>query len=226
MIALYIILVIGSLIALILSLRVRIFVKLTDELEIREYVGPILLMKSPEDKIKVKPSDFTPKKHAKRLLKEQKQKEKEAEREKQSKNKKKTLSDAVKEVNASNSKDDEGKFNELLEMIKFIFKELPLFFPHVKTEIKMLKVRVSGSDAADCAKKYGAINAIASALIVLLENETQLQELKKNAVDIRADFIAESTDFMVEVSFKIGLFSILKVIFSNPEMGHYKIILK
>lgn len=224
MIVLYIILVIALLITLILSLRVRIFVKYTEDIEIREYVGPILLMKSPEDKIKVKPSDFTPRKHAKRLLREQKLKEKELKN--QNKEKKKTLSDAVKEANASPKKDAEGKLSEVTEMIKFIFKELPLFFPHVRTEIKMLKVRVAGSDAADCAKKYGAINALASAIIVLLENETELQELEENAVDISADFIAENTEFALDISFKITLFSILKVIFSNPEMGHYKIILK
>ena len=223
MIVLYIILVIALLITLILSLRVRIFVKYTEDIEIREYVGPILLMKSPEDKIKIKPSDFTPRKHAKRLLREQKQKEKE--RAGQSKGKKKTLSDAVKEANAS-QKDAEGKLSEVTEMIKFIFKELPLFFPHVRTEIKMLRVRVAGSDAADCAKKYGAVNALASAIIVLLENETELRELKENAVDISADFISDSTEFALDISFKITLFSILKVIFSNPEMGHYKIILK
>ena len=69
MTALYIILAIVLFFALLLSLRVQLYIRQTDELRLRAGVGPVVITLSPKKEKKIKLSDFTPKKHAKRLLK-------------------------------------------------------------------------------------------------------------------------------------------------------------
>ena len=70
---------------------------------------------------------------------------------------------------------------------------------------------VGGKDAADCAKKYGAICALTSCLIELLDNKTVLKKMRQDAVSVNADFLSEKTNIQIDVSLKISIFSIFRV---------------
>ena len=70
MIALYIILGIVLFFALLFSMKIKFYVRLTDELRIRAGFGPVLLTLVPKKKRAVRAEDFTFKKHEKRLKKE------------------------------------------------------------------------------------------------------------------------------------------------------------
>jgi len=213
MTALYIILAIVLFFALLLSLRVQLYIRQTDELRLRAGVGPVVITLTPKKQKKVKLSDFTPKKHAKRLLKDKKKAEKKAAKKaKRAESKKKTtLSDEVKKAEKSSSGNAENKISAVLDIIKFIFEEFPRLASYMRTEIKMLSISVGGKDAADCATKYGAICALTSCLIELLDNKTMLKKMRSDAVSVNADFLSEKTKIMIDVSLKISIFSILKV---------------
>ena len=209
MTALYIILAIVLFFALILSLRVQLYIRQTDEFRLRAGVGPVVITLSPKKKKKVRLSDFTPKKHAKRLLCDKKKAEKKAAK---SENKKKNkLSDKVKEAEKTSSGSGDGKISAVIEIVKFIFEEFPRLASYLRTEIRMFSVTVGGKDAADCATKYGVISALTSCLIELLDNKTKLKKVKPNTVSVNADFLSEKTSIMLDISLKISIFSILKV---------------
>ena len=72
--ALCIITVIILAIALFLSLRIKVFLKLEDILTLRAGLGPIVLKLLPKKKKKINLRDFTYKKHQTRLEKERKKK--------------------------------------------------------------------------------------------------------------------------------------------------------
>lgn len=213
MTALYIILAIVLFFALILSLRVQLYIRQTDELRLRAGVGPVVITLSPKKEKKIKLSDFTPKKHAKRLLKDKKKAEKKAAKTtlKSEKKKQNALSAEVKKAEDAAHGDAASKISGVIEIIKFIFEEFPRLASYLRTEIKMLSITVGGKDAADCAKKYGAICALTSCLIELLDNKTVLKKMRQDAVSVNADFLSEKTKIQIDVSLKISIFSIFRV---------------
>ena len=213
MTALYIILAIVLFFALILSLRVQLYIRQTDEFRLRAGVGPVVLTLSPKKKKKVKLSDFTQKKHAKRLLCDKKKAEKKAIKKalKDEKKKKSALPREIKKAEEASRGDHESKISGIIEIVKFILDEFPRLASYLRTEIRMLSVTVGGSDAADCAKKYGVISALTSCLIELLDHKTKLKKLKTKTVSVNADFLSEKTRIMIDVSLKISIFSILRV---------------
>ena len=212
MTALYIILAIVLFFALILSLRVQLYIRQTDELRLRAGVGPVVITLTPKKQKKIKLSDFTPKRHAKRLLKDKKKAEKkEAKKALKDEKKKGSMKSEIKKAEETSRGNAENKINGVIEIIKFVFEEFPRLASYMRTEIKMLSVTVGGKDADDCARKYGAICALTACLIELLDNKTSLKRMKSGAVSVNADFISEKTKLMIDVSLKISIFSILKV---------------
>ena len=214
MTALYIIALIVLFFALILSLRVKLYIRQTDSLKIRAGVGPVVLTLLPKKQKKVKISDFTRRKHAKRLIREQKLSEKKASKKAARDAKKKkteNLSGEIKKSENASSADVAAKINGVLEIIKFVLDEFPKLASYTITEIKMLNIKVAGSDAADCANKYAATSIITSLLIELLQNKTKMKNIRANAVSVVADFLAEKTQIALDISLKISIFSILRV---------------
>ncbi len=67
MTAILVILCIVLFFALIFSLRIKLFIRLTDSLLVRAGLGPVIFTLVPQKKKKIKISDFTYKKHQKRI---------------------------------------------------------------------------------------------------------------------------------------------------------------
>lgn len=215
MIVLYILLGIVLLIAFILSLHLKLFIKLDDSFGLRVGLGPVIITLSPKKKKDIKISDFTYKKHQKRLLKEKKKKDKKALKKAEKEEKKRhakllkkeaeTTADAAEEATAGN------KLGTILELIKFVLSELPVFASYIKTDVRQLHVIVGGKDADAIARSYGAISGIVANLIELLKNKTQMRPLKEAAISVLADFTAEKTTYQLDLYFRLRLFSIVRV---------------
>lgn len=208
--ALGVIMIIILIIALILSLRLKAYITLEDTLTIRAGLGPIILQFLPKKRKEVDLRDFTYEKHQKRLEKERKKAAK-----KKAKLQKKTGAKALakKAEKASQSAENVGdteKLSTVIEIIEFVTSELSSVTSHIHTDIRMLRIRVVGEDAASIAKKYGVICAASSLIIELLNIKTKLRKMNTDVVSVEADFISEKTTFNIDIQLKISLFSLLK----------------
>jgi len=211
--ALYILLGIIIFFSLLLSCRIKVYLKLQDELTVRAGFGPIVLNLMPKKKKKIKLSDFTYKKHQKRLLKDKKKAEKKAQKKSLKDEKKKQAKELAKTAQAAaestDPADDTGKLESIIALIEFVFEELPRLASTFRTKIKVLDITVAGKDAADTAKKYGVICFAVSCLIELLENKTKMTRRKTDHIFVQTDFLGDKTKFRLDVSFNLSLFSIL-----------------
>ena len=205
MTALYIILCILLFVALILSLRAKLYIKLDSEITLRAGLGPVLLTVVPKKKRK-KPrlSAFSYKKHQRRLEKERKKAEK------KKKNKAEKIAEKAESENARKKSAGE-KIGSLFEIVSFVLEEFPRLASYIHTNIRALHVTVGGSDAARVAELYGIISASVAALTELLDNKTRLKTLKKDSVTVSADFLASKTTVVADISMKLSLFSALRV---------------
>ena len=215
---LYILLGILALLGVILSMRMKIYLRMTDEFGLRAGLGPVVLTLAPaKPKKPVDPADFTYEKHQKRLKKERlramKKKEK-AEQKKQAKALARQAEQTAKEEAAAEEAGEEVKkftLEAILEIIEFVLEEFPRFTSYIHTEIRMLDITVAGKDAADCAKKYGIIAQLTSYLLEILDNGTAMKPLKPDAVAVRADFLAAKTVYRMDIRIRLRLFSIVRV---------------
>ena len=199
-------------------MRLKIYLRMTEEFGLRAGLGPVLLTLAPaKPKKPVDLSDFTYEKHQKRLQKERARALKKAQKAEQ-KRQAKTLArqaeeTAQKEAAAEQNGEEVKKFTleAILEIIEFVLEEFPRFTSYIQTEIRMLDITVAGKDAADCAKKYGVIAQLTSYLLELLDNGTAMKPLKPDAVAVRADFLASKTVYRVDIRIRLRLFSIVWV---------------
>ena len=98
-----------------------------------------------------------------------------------------------------------------MELIKFVLAEIPVFASYIKTDIRRLHITVGGTDADKIARSYGTISALCANLVELLNNKTQMKQLRPGAVGVAADFVAPKTTYKLKLSFRLRLFSIVRV---------------
>lgn len=215
MIVLYILLGIILLIAFILSLHIKVIVKLEDEFVLRVGLGPVIITLSPKKKKKVKASDFTYKKHRKRLQDDAKKAKKKSLKKAEKEEKKRKAKLLKKEAETAAQTTEEAasgnKLGTILELIKFVLSELPVFASYIKTDVRKLWITVGGADADVTARSYGVISGIVANLMELVKNKTQLRPIRSNSISVLADFTAEKTLYKLDLYFRLRLFSIVKV---------------
>lgn len=217
-ILLYILLGIAALLGVILSMRLKIYIRMTDTFGLRAGLGPVVLTLAPaKPKKPVDLKDFTYEKHRKRLQKEQARARKKAEKAEQKKQAKALAKEAEKTAREEAAAEENGEpvkkftLEAILGIIEFVLEEFPRFTSYIHTEIRMLDITVAGKDAADCAKKYGIIAQLTSYLLEILDNGTALKPVKADAVSVRADFLAAKTVYKMDIRIRLRLFSIVRV---------------
>ena len=222
MIALYIILGIVLLIALILSLRAKLFLRLDGSLSVRGGVGPVILTLLPKkERIKNRRrprlSAFSYRKHQRRLRRDsEKQARKDekarlkAEKKRLKKKKEKIIDEAEKTAKKA-EKSPAEKIEAIFELISFILDEFPRLASYIRTEVRELKINVGSPDAAKTAELYGGICAVSSALLELLDCKTRLKAYDSGDVAVNADFFSEKTSAVADITMAISLFSIVRV---------------
>ncbi len=213
MTALYILLGIILFFVLLLSCRIQVYLILKEELTVRAGFGPIVLKLTPKKKKKIKLSDFTYKKHQKRLKKDRLKSEKKALKKSQKNEKKKQAKElavtAKESANSTDPAEDTNKLATILALLEFVADELPKFFSNFRTKIKVLEIKVAGKDADDTARKYGLMCAVVSGFVEFLDCKTKMTRRKTDHILVSADFTAEKTKFLLDVSFKLSLFAIV-----------------
>lgn len=213
-ILLYILLFILALVGVLLTLRLKLYITMTDSLCIRAGLGPIVLTLVPSKRRKVvELRDFTYEKHAKRLRREKRKRERRVEAAK--KKKLRELCKKAEEVSVNEVTEDAAPkkltLEAILELVEFVLDEFPRFTSYIQTEIRELDISVAGRDAADCAKRYGVIAQLVSYLLELLDEHTSMKPLRPGSVAVRADFLAEKTVYRIDLRIRLRLFSIVRV---------------
>ncbi len=217
-ILLYIILGIFAFLGIILSMRLKIYIRMTDVFGLRAGLGPIVLTLAPsKPKKPIDLADFTYEKHQKRLKKERLKAQKKSEKAEKKKQAKALAKEAEKtaqeEAAASETGEEVKKFtlDAILDIVEFVLEELPRFASYIHTEIRMLDITVGGKDAADCAKKYGILAQSMSYLLELLDNGTAMKPIKPGTVTVNADFLSTKTVYKMDIRIRLRLFSIVRV---------------
>lgn len=196
-------------------MHLKVFIELEDKLKLRVGYGPVIITLSPKKKKKVKLSDFTYKKHQKRLKKERtkalKKSAKQAEKAEKKRKAKLLKEEAEAAANATEEAAEGNKLGSILELIKFVLAELPVFASYIKTDIRKLHITVGGKDADKIARSYGTVSALTANLVELLKNKTAMRKIKPGAVNAVADFVSTKTTYKLKLSFRLRLFSIVRV---------------
>jgi len=218
MVLLYILLGIVLLVGLLLSLHIKLYIKIEEETTVHAGFGPVLVQLAPKKKPRpVRLSDFTYKKHQKRLKKDQKAAEKKALKEQAKRARKKERESLKARAGHAASTIDkaapEDKLASFTDILSLIFEELPKLASYLKTEIRLLRITVGGQDADRIARSYGKIAALLPLFIELLEAKTKLTPVKANAVQVAADFVAPKTTVQMNVRIKLRLFSLVRIAF-------------
>lgn len=216
-ILLYILLFIVAVVGVLLTLRLKLYITMTDSLCLRAGLGPIVLTLVPSGRrTSVDLRDFTYEKHAKRLRREKRKRERRVEAAK--KKKLRELCQKAEQTSVDESTAEQaGKtpkkltLEAILELVEFVLDEFPRFTSYIQTEIRELDIAVARRDAADCAKRYGVIAQLVSYLLELLDEHTSMKPLRQGAVAVRADFLAEKTVYRIDLRIRLRLFSIVRV---------------
>ena len=222
MTALYIILGIILLIALILSLRAKVFLRLDDGLTIKAgawFILITLLPKKDKTKKRRRPllSSFSYKNHQRRLKRDAKKEAKKAAKaakkaeKKRLKRKTAEIGEQAKKAAAKAEKSLGEKLEGIFELVSFILEEFPRLASYIHTDVRELKINVASGDAAKTAEIYGGVSALSAALIELLACRTKLKPMKDDAIAVNADFFGTKTSATVDISMQITLFSVLRV---------------
>lgn len=215
MTALYIISGIVLLFALVLSLKIKLFISLDRDFRIFAGVGPVIFAVLPQKKKKVNLSSFTYKKHKKRLakdnLKKAKSDAKKAERERKKQEAKTLAGKAAKVAAEIDESKSEDKISAIFDIIKFGLDEIPHFASHIRVDIKRFHITVGGNEAADIAVKFGVISTVADNLLLLLREETSLRNIRPENVSVKADFLSEKTTYDLDIRLSLSIFAIVLV---------------
>lgn len=185
MIALYIILGIIALVALLLCMRVGINIVLEDEL--RVYLRVLFF------KLRIYPQRS--KKYKK---KKQKQKKKKAEtviRESGDAPKKKPpLTDTIKTA------------AELVRTFSAAFAR------HLHVKLAVVNIRVATGDAASTAILYGAVSGAVACLVDAIDEITNLSSLHGSEISVEPDFLSERTQALLNITLSLRVIGALSVL--------------
>lgn len=105
-------------------------------------------------------------------------------------------------------------FSDWIEIIKIFFTE---FVFKIKIEKFTLKATVATDDAARTALLYGKISGATYPILSFLSAKNAL---KKADVDVRADFLSETSEYRGEAIFSVRLISL---IITGIKAGYYLI---
>lgn len=188
MIFLYILLGFIALLTLILITQIRIKIKFDESFKISFYFG---FVKIPEKLFNKK--DKTKKKKPKKTNNKAENKAKSTD--KKAKKPSKLMQNIKKK----------GYYNSLLEVLDFlkpVLSALENFSSKIKINPLIVKVKMTGSDAAELAIDYGKFCAVYYPLLQLVESKTNCKNINSN---IFVDYVCEENEIFIKTELKIRL---------------------
>ena len=209
MTALTVILVIAALIAALLLLRVKIVIEYQEELTlyIRILFFKIKIIPKKEKKIKI--SDYTKKKIAKRQkLSEEKEKKK--------KQKKAEKSAAKAEAKKNPKKKEKPPILDTIRLIRVLLSIfLKRFFGHLRIDLARLNITVAADDAAKCAIMYGYICQSVAYTVELLDRFTNLRRNDNTEISVTPDFTSEKLAVDIHIAFSLTIGQVFDILFKT-----------
>lgn len=183
--ALYILLGIIVIVALLLSINVSLHIIYKDDLNIYLKVLFIKYNIFPEKKKKFNKKDFSKKEKGK------KSKPDVVITEKSTKEKKPSLVDKISYI------------KEILSVF------LKAFSKYLKIDLKTLHIVIASPDAAQTAITYGAISGIVAGIVELIDSYTNLKSLKEDSIIVKPDFTSENSEININISLSISVLGAL-----------------
>jgi len=202
MIALYVILGIVLLFAVILSLYIRIFLEYNGEIiKLNLQIGPVRLRLLPKKKKKLPYKKLAKKLRGKKLSTMKPKKKKAKKENKLTDVKLETLIEDL----SKNSKNP-----ALTKIVLNTIKEFTLRFRHkLHSRIERFIITVDGKEASATCIQTALISQGVTYFIELLDNFTQLTPIKKDSVAVIPSFDGQGYRFDLKGDFKVRIASIL-----------------
>lgn len=101
---------------------------------------------------------------------------------------------------------------DLLDMVrKLIYAIVRRFCKHLRVDVARIKLKIATGDAATTAVAYGAVTQAINVLLPILQSVKNFGLPKTTQFDIQPDFLAESSEMDIEISFSIRTWQILHV---------------
>ena len=85
------------------------------------------------------------------------------------------------------------------------------FFKHLRVDMARIKIKVATNDAATTAIAYGAVTQSVNLLLPLLNKIKHLDLPKVGDIDVSADFLSDSPEADVKLSFSLRVWHMLHV---------------
>ena len=210
MIALYIVLgILGLILFLFCALccmnaKVRIILK--DTFILKAGAGPVMIKVIPGKEEKVSASDYTYRKHKKRLEKERKK----AERKAAKKAKKEEEKKLKRKAETATEEEKTGlRLSSIMDLVRFGMKELGTLAKKVRVRIDALHITAGGADAAKTAENYGIMSALMSTTLEFLSCTSTLKDPKDGTVSLTADFLGETTKYDLDMVFSLRIIHVV-----------------
>lgn len=186
------------LIAALLTAKASVLLRYSDDLTLFLTVAGIKLRLIPGKEKKIRPSRYS----VRRIRAERK---KAARRAAKSSGKK-----------AESGKKKKTDVPALLRTVgAAISAAVPRFGRYMKVTVARLHVAVATGDAASTAILYGAVVQSAAYIAALLDSLSVLNKPQKADVDIRADYLSESTTADVEIGLHLRIWQIFDILFKT-----------
>lgn len=203
-------LIVFGLFALLLSLPLRIRIRVDEAFVVQILLGPFALLRIPKVEKPVDLRQFTYRKHQKRLAKEQAKQAKQAKKpkaEKKNASKRKALQEGAAEAEKK-----ENKLEGILCMVRCVFHVLPKLYGALRCQIAHLEVVVGGEEITDTALHYGILSQSLACLLEYLSESSHFVPPAPEVLTIRADFLAKKTTVRADISFMLRLGQIVSLL--------------
>ena len=211
MTALLIILSILLALFLLLMLRGNVTVEYRNAVSVRITVLGIPLWQHPKKKKKIKLSDYTPEKIAKRKRREERRQARKLAK------KKKQLAKKAKKGGTQPTATAPSEKRGLLENLGFIreivTKLLGKSAKHIRLRASRIIITVATDDAAKTAILFGAVNQAVIALIELLDQAKKWRGLRDSQISVKADFTAEKSTADISITLSLRVWQMLSILF-------------
>jgi len=218
-IALYILIGIVALFALIFTVRVRVTVEMADELKLDVSVFGIKIGILPKKQKKYKLSNYTLKKIAKRDRKKAIKEAKKAEaaalkKKKKDEEKKKAAQEKLsKEEKKAIKAKKKASRPPLPPLIALLRDTLGFFFPSIfgkfHFHVARIKLKIGGKDATQTALTYYAVTNALGPILGFIDRHSNLHGMNRAEIDVSPDFLSEEIKADVKIGFSTSLGGIL-----------------
>ncbi len=185
MIFLYILLGLLALVTLILITQVRIKLEFSGNLNLKIYFG---FFRIPE-----------------KLFRKKDKKNRKKKTESKSETQKKTANKEKKTSKLMQNIKKKGYYNSLVEVLEFlkpVLSAIESFAAKIKVNPLIVKIKMTGSDAAELAIDYGRFCAVYYPLIKLVESKTNCKNIDSN---VFVDYVSSNNEIYVKTELKIRL---------------------